>query len=79
MKHRILGKHNQQANDFAYHEKNRRVKCAFTIGNGKRRQAELTPRERRMQNLLYKDVFDKKVSEQSQQYRKVQLKKPKQE
>ena len=65
MKKRILGKHDEQAYYFARHERIKRGQCAFTIGNGNKKVTEMTPRERRMQNLLYKDCFDKKVSEQS--------------
>ena len=64
-KRRMIGKHDQLASEFANREHNRRVKCAYKVGNTKKKTTELTSQERRMHDILYKDRFDHKVSKQN--------------
>ena len=64
-KRRMISKHDQLASEFANREHNRRVKCAYKVGNSKKKTTELTSQERRMHDILYKDRFDHKVSKQN--------------
>ena len=64
-KQMIVRKQQELANEFSVHELGRRAKCSYTMGNSKTRKNRLTTEQlaydRHMNDILYKDRFDRKL------------------
>ena len=70
-KRMMLQKHDMLADQFCAHELQRRVNSSYTIGapNRKKTSAQVAY-ERKMNNLLYKDRFDRiQAADQTESYK----------
>ena len=66
-KQMMLSKQEMNADFFTSHEQGRRANCTYTIGRANRKKdPSQLAYERRIQNLLYKDRFDRKMEEPSE-------------